>query len=360
MASSPPPSRSLLQRIRRFLNLRHEVAGLHHEVHSLRFQRDVLERERDELKALVEGRAVLERERDELKAHATRLNEAVDRLTLGHCFPRGHFYSPIADPSDGLVQETARAFERRGELPVPPFIDADAMRRVFEKLSVQAARLDFPLRHTPPKRYFRDNISFGSGDALILGGIMLERRPKRIIEIGSGRSSHVMMDVNDQFFDGAITLDFIEPHPATFLENLGPEDPYRQRLHQQRSQEVPVEFYASLEPGDILFIDSSHVLKTASDVEDQWRRIIPALRPGVLIHIHDMMDGFEYPPEWVVTENRSWNELYLVRHVLAYSSQFRVLFFNDFFFHRNRDLTGRLMPQAQENGGASLWMEKIA
>lgn len=360
MTSPTPQRRSLIERIRRFINLRHEVVDLHHEVHALRAQRDLLEKERNELKTFVDGWETLEAERDGLKDYAAQLEMVVAKAHLAHRFPLGHFYSPVTDPHDDLVKQAAEAFSRRSEMATPEFIDSDAMLDLFRKLSGHAARLHFPERRTAPKRYFRRNESFGAGDALILASLMLEYRPKRIVEIGSGMSSLVMMDVNDEFFDGGVALDFIEPYPKVLLNALPPDDPYLPRLQQKRSQDVPLELFASLEAGDMLFIDSSHVMKTASDVEDQWRRIIPALKPGVLIHIHDMFDGFEYPPEWIVEDNRSWNEIYLVRNVLTYSQQFRVLFFNDFFYFRHWGLTGELMPQAQENSGSSLWIEKVA
>ena len=105
-----------------------------------------------------------------------------------------------------------------------------------------------------------------------------------------------------------------------------------------RVQEVPLTEFEDLQSGDILFIDSSHVAKTGSDVNFLYFDVFPRLRPGVRIHIHDIFLPQDYPQEWALDENRSWNEQYVLRALLMFSSRFRVLFGSFFAFRYLPDL----------------------
>src|SRR5690606_4967570 len=107
----------------------------------------------------------------------------------------------------------------------------------------------------------------------------------------------LMLDCNDLEFSGKITFTFVEPF-ADRLKSLLREADQDHRIHESRCQDVPLEVFSALQDGDILFIDSSHVSKVGSDVNDQLFRILPALAPGVFVHFHDIFWPFEYPPEW--------------------------------------------------------------
>ena len=136
-----------------------------------------------------------------------------------------------------------------------------------------------------------------------------------------------MMDTNDHFLNGEVELTIIDPDPSVLLSRLSEMDPYRSIIQQSPLQDAALSLFTSLEENDILFIDSSHVAKTGSDVSDYLFRILPALAPSVLIHIHDIF----FPFEW---GNRSWNEAYLLRAVLQYGNAFKILFWNDFIYTR--------------------------
>lgn len=273
--------------------------------------------------------------------------------------PPGHFYSPIVDPNDPQVQSVVRDFYASELTPDESFALDDALIRDhlfrFEK---HYASLDFPEQKTPGRRYYFRNPAFSFGDAIALFGILLEYRPKRVIEVGSGFSSCVMMDTNDRHLKGQIDLTFIEPYPDTLLAQLEPGDPYRNSLIQKPLQNVSLEVFQKLEANDILFIDSSHVAKTGSDVLDLFFRILPALRPGVLIHIHDIPYPFEYSPDWIAVEKRSWNEAYFLRAFLQYNQAFEVIYFCHYVYrHFQKELAER-MPLCLQNCGASLWLRK--
>lgn len=102
-------------------------------------------------------------------------------------------------------------------------------------------------------------------------------------------------------------------------------------------QTIDPAFFAELEAGDLLFIDTSHVLKTGSDVHYEYLHILPVLRPGVIVHIHDVHYPFEYRRQWAARENRSWNETYLVDMLLTFSDRFELVFFNDAFLQKQAE-----------------------
>jgi len=128
------------------------------------------------------------------------------------------------------------------------------------------------------------------------------------------------------------------------------------RLLARPVQEVGLAPFLALEAGDVLFIDSSHVAKTGSDVNFLYFEVLPRLAAGVVVHVHDVFLPDEYPPEWVLDEGRSWNEQYLLRALLMHSRAFRVLF--------GCHAASRLFPELVSEvfggalGGGSFWIER--
>jgi hypothetical protein len=273
--------------------------------------------------------------------------------------PPGHFYSPIVDPTEPNVQSVIRNFHSSELASDESFtLDKALIEKHLSRIAEHHARLDFPEHKTPGRRYYYRNPAFSFGDAIALFGMMLEYRPKRIVEVGSGFSSCVMMDTNDHHLNHEVDLTFIEPYPETLLALLKPDDGYRNSLIQKPLQSVPLDVFQELEANDILFIDSSHVAKTGSDVLDVFFRILPALRPGVLVHIHDIPYPFEYNPDWIAVEKRSWNEAYFLRAFLQYNQAFEIIYFSHFVYrHFERTLAER-MPFCLQNCGASIWLRK--
>jgi hypothetical protein len=160
-----------------------------------------------------------------------------------------------------------------------------------------------------------------------------------------------------RFLDGACALHCIEPYPRAFLRA---GIPGIASVDERPVQEVPLEFFDQLEAGDVLFIDSSHVAKTGSDVNHLYLKVLPRLRAGVRIHVHDVFFPYEYPREWVLDENRSWNEQYLVQALLMFSTGFRVRFGGCHAYARHRERLGEVLahPKGKVYGGASLWIER--
>lgn len=271
--------------------------------------------------------------------------------------PPGHFYSPITDPAelDGHFVETDRQF-RTQDLPGIR-IDLGEMTEEFN--SFLPYLNDIPFEETPRSnlRYGFDNSAYSWGDGSVLYSMLRKYRPRRLIEIGSGWSSACSIDTIDRFLNDQCELIFIEPYPQLLRELLG-DAAERVTIYDKPVQTVDLSVFATLEAGDFLFIDSTHIAKTGSDVCYELFQILPALKRGVHVHFHDVFWPFEYPRKWAVEESRSWNELYLLRAFLYNSEEWKITFFNDYFARFEAPLISSLHPDFLRNSGGALWLQK--
>jgi predicted O-methyltransferase YrrM len=270
--------------------------------------------------------------------------------------PPGHFYSPIPDEGEAAAQ-TNRALARQVGPPAGVAIPDDVLLETWQALYPVMASAPFEDEPGHDFRYGYSNGFFSYGDALVYYALIATRRPKRIVEIGSGHSSALALDARDHL-GLSIDLTFIEPYPATLKSLLRPADYQTTRIIADKVQNVDMSVFQPLEPGDILFIDSSHVMKTGSDVCFEIFEILPALKPGVIVHFHDVFYHFEYPAPWVIDERRGWNELYALRAFLMYNSAFEIVFFNNYFMKRFPEKANDPATKFARNEGGGLWMRK--
>jgi hypothetical protein len=267
----------------------------------------------------------------------------------------GSYQSPIANPAE--LQAYAAGLKSIGpELPGIA-IDRAAMIATWERLVPILTTFPFPAAQTDGFRYYYENFYFGWGDALLLYGMLRAHAPQRYIEIGSGFSSACAVDTIDRFLDGKCELTFIEPHPQRLLGMLGMRT-RTTRVFNMPVQGVALELFAELEAGDVLFIDSSHVMRTGSDVCFELLDVLPRLRSGVFVHIHDLHWPFDYPEEWILRQNRSYNEAYAVRAFLTDNPNWEIAFFNDYFARFEGPRVQQTFPQFSGNLGGSLWLRR--
>ncbi len=270
----------------------------------------------------------------------------------------GHFYSPIPD-LDVVDRYRASLFD----LTVTdiPGIDLQAPLQLALLESFRSYQVDMPFteEQTPGLRYYFGNPYFSYGDAIILYSMLRYRQPRRIVEVGSGFSSAVMLDTNDRFCHRGIRMTFIDPFPQRLLSLLTGDDARRHEVISDVVQNVPMDRFTSLGAGDVLFIDSSHVAKVGSDVVHLVTSVLPRLRNGVLIHFHDVFWPFGYPEAWI-RAGRAWNEDYLLKAFLQFNAAFKVLFFNSYVAEHHRATAERHLPLFMKNPGGGLWIEKTA
>jgi hypothetical protein len=122
-------------------------------------------------------------------------------------------------------------------------------------------------------------------------------------------------------------------------------------------QEVNVDVFDQLEEDDILFIDSSHVCKTGSDVTHLFLNILTRTKPGVYVHIHDIFLPDDYPADWVINDNRSWNEQYLLHALLAENPNYEVVFGSNYAYRRFPELVAAATG-LDAFGGGSFWFRR--
>lgn len=269
-------------------------------------------------------------------------------------WPPGHFYSPIPSEADVRVG-LARARDRTDFGGID--MRDDAQRALLGQLALEYPRLSFPDSREPAFRFYLDNASYGHYDALLFSCMVLHFKPARIIEVGSGMSSALMLDLNERFFDGRIALTMIEPFPEQLFANLRPGDLERTTVIEKKVQDAPLELFQTLTANDILFIDSSHVSKVGSDVNHLFFEVLPLLAPGVLVHIHDITANLEYPEAWYA-EGRAWNELYLLRAFLMFNSAFQIEMLSTRMRGLNMPFITERMPLCLHGGGGQMWLRR--
>jgi hypothetical protein len=288
----------------------------------------------------------LEAERDQLRA---------DLVHWKTWMSPGHFYSPI--PS--LDEVRAREAEIFGPPPSSlPGIDlrGDEQIALVRELARFYGDMPFPREQSPEARYWFENWAYSCADAIFLYSMLRHLQPRRVIEAGSGFSSAAMLDTADRWLPDT-SFTFIDPDTATLDALLRPADRDRVTVLRARLQDVPLATFDALGANDVLFIDSTHVSKTGSDVNRILFDILPSLASGVHIHFHDVFYPFEYPKEWVY-EGRAWNEDYILRAFLEFNDAFEIVLFGTWLARFHRDLLDGLMPLTRENPGGSLWLRK--
>ena len=281
---------------------------------------------------------------------------------LGVGFPPGHFYSPIVNKRE-LRRRTSEVFaEPPRQLPQIDLREAEQLQ-LLQQFGRLYPSIPFTEEANSKHRYHygaKHNI-YSYSDAIMLHCMMRVFQPKRIIEVGSGFSSTVMLDTNDLFFKSSIQCTFIEPHPEErFFRLLRPDERQTTPILKVNLQDVKPAVFEQLAVNDILFIDSTHVSKAGSDINYLFFSILPRLKKGVLIHFHDIFYPFEYRQDWVLnTAGFGWNESYLLRAFLMHNSDYEIVMFNTFLEYFYTDWFRENMPLCLKDTGGSIWLRKL-
>jgi predicted O-methyltransferase YrrM len=328
-----------------------EAGGALHQLLVRAFGRLPTDREMDTLGASLANGV----DAHEFLRQLTRLPAYRANPQTGSKAPAGHFYSPVVAP------ETVRdyvAMNRNAGLDGLKGIEfpLEAMASFWHGNAAFIASC--PFRDAPDgvHRYSYGDGPYRDGDGVMLRTMIHHFRPRRIIEIGSGYSTACMLDTMDELGMADVALTCVEPNPRNLFSILREGDRDRISIHQNNVQDMPLDAFRSLQANDIVFIDSSHVLKTGSDVHYELFYILPNLAPGVIVHFHDCRFPLEYSDRQIFVKNYSWNEVYAVRALLMYSTRFKVLFHGSLFLQHFPDLAAA-SAAFQRNPGAALWLE---
>jgi hypothetical protein len=296
-------------------------------------------------------------ERDELCSERDELHAelSMQRRIQGFV-PAGHFYSPI--PSlDEIQRDESQIF---GEIPheiLGVELNETEQLDLLNKFVTYYKDLPFKPEKTGNLRYYYENPSYSYSDAIFSHCMIRHLSPSRIIEIGSGFSSCMILDTNELFFDGNIRTTFIEPYPELITSLVRDSDKDNIKIIPSRLQDVDLAEFDALKANDILLIDSTHVSKINSDVNRIFFDILPRIAPGVHVHFHDVTYPFEYPKRWVL-EGRAWNEAYLLKAFLQFNHTFRMVLMNSYMDYFHPQFFEKNFPLCRKNSGSSVWICK--
>ena len=197
--------------------------------------------------------------------------------------------------------------------------------------------------------------AFGGLDAYAYYGLLRELRPSRVIEVGIGRSTLLLQRA---LAANGTDCEVVLIDPAPRWELLG-EVPKDWTVVPNLVQHTDLDVFQRLQPGDVLFYDGSHCVRTGSDVNWMFFEVLPTISAGVWIHVHDLSWPRDYGDGWVLDEGLSWNEQYLVQAFLMHNAAYRVRFASVMLNHYRKELLEQLFPAPTIAGASSVWIEKM-
>ena len=177
-------------------------------------------------------------------------------------------------------------------------------------------------------------------------------KPETVLEVGSGHST--LLGAQACRLNESTRYLCIDPWPRDFIAGGVPGT----ELIREKVENLGIELFQQLQRNDILFVDSSHVIRTASDVCFIILEVLPRLAEGVIVHFHDIFLPFEYPKEWIVERRLFWTEQYLLQAYLTENNRAKVVFANHFMSETYTEEVRQTFPNALWIGGGSLWIVK--
>lgn len=258
-----------------------------------------------------------------------------------------HYYDPLFD--------YRKAGNRKSKSTLA-FNDAVQLA-LLEQLNFDHELTTTPKHQTDTIEFHFNNGSFEDKDARLYYSIIRKNKPARIIEVGSGFSTLMAVKaVSKNKTEGsACEIICIEPYEMPYLEKLNV------KLIRKKVEDLDDSLFSALEANDILFIDSSHIIRTGGDVERLLLSIVPQVKSGVWIHIHDIFLPEDYPAHWLRDEFRMWNEQYLLEALLIGNPNFEIVFALNYLFINFPDKLLATFPgnlSKGDGGPGSFWIRK--
>jgi len=250
-------------------------------------------------------------------------------MTVGILPVLDHYYQPMINPKKHLKKSL-----RDDRFLSGINFNINEQLTLLSSFNYNEELIKFPLTKSTDIEFNYDNTSYESGDAEYLYNVIRHFKPKRIIEIGSGHST--LMAKNATIKNASENPEYkcthicIEPYEMPWLQKLDIE------LIRELVENMDLSFFLQLEENDILFIDSSHIIRPQGDVLFEFLELLPKIRTGVIVHVHDIFTPKDYPDNWIYNEHRLWNEQYLLEAFLTSNSDYRIIGALNYLSHNYR------------------------
>lgn len=248
-----------------------------------------------------------------------------------------HYYEPLFNE-----KHLTKPLSEDRKLPGMDF-NVDSQLQVLSQLNFSSELDDVKEAYVNDTTFSFKNGSFEHGDAEFLYNIIRLKKPKRMIEIGSGQSTKIAQLAirKNQLEDASFTCEHIciEPYEMPWLESINVD------VIRKRVEDIDLSFFKKLEANDLLFIDSSHVIRPQGDVLFEYLELLPTLNSGVIVHIHDIFSPKDYLHSWIINEIRLWNEQYLLEAFLTSNQEWEIIGAVNYLIHNHYDAVKDKLPR---------------
>ena len=271
----------------------------------------------------------------------------IERMPIAHkifddvgIFPiRDYYYEPLFNSN-----YLKKSLRNDRELPGIDF-NREEQLDLLKKFNYNSELLLFPLeshQQNSKLEFYYNNQSFMSGDAEFLYNIIRYFQPQKIIEIGSGMSTLMTLNAirrNEmENSDYNCEIICIEPYGASWLKDTDV------KLKRTLVENLDKSIFSQLSKNDILFIDSSHIIRPQGDVLFEYLEVLPILKEGVIVHIHDIFTPKDYLNEWIIDQVLFWNEQYLLEAFMSHNSDYKIIAALNFLTHHYPDEISSCCP----------------
>ncbi len=266
-------------------------------------------------------------------------------------FPlRDHYYEPRF--------RYGKDFDAAAKRRIPIRIDVQSQLANLQELNYSTELADIALKkNESAASFYLHNGSFGPGDAELYYLMIRNHKPGRIIEIGSGFSTLIALQAIEKNRQEGIHTEMvcIEPFEKPWLKDLPGITLIRKRV-----EDVGIDLFTTLESNDILFIDSSHIIRPGNDVLFIYMELLPMVAEGVFIHIHDIFTPLHYRRDWLTELYRFWNEQYLLEAFLYNNHAFQICFALHHLKNEGYEITRQVLPNlTRPDEPSSFWLQKV-
>lgn len=265
-----------------------------------------------------------------------------------------HYYQPMINPKKYLTKSLREDREIKG-------IDFNIGEQLelLAQFNFNKELLNFPIEKKNNIEFYYNNGAYCSGDAEYLYNMIRHFKPNRIVEVGSGNSTLMARNaieknkIENSNYNCKHTC--IEPYEMEWLKEIEVE------LIREKVECVDISVFNKLKSNDILFIDSTHIIRPQGDVLFEYLELLPTLNSGVLVHVHDIFTPKDYLDEWVFNKHLLWNEQYLLEAFLIFNSEFRIIGSLNYLSHNFTEEFSKKCPvfaKQDDREPGAFWMIK--